>query len=226
MSAHIAVIDDEADILDLVALHLTKAGYKVSEFPTVTDFRRFINLTIPDLIVLDLMLPDADGMEVCKFLKNDEKFAQIPIIMLTARADETDRVIGLELGADDYVTKPFSPRELVARVKAVLRRGTTGEKEKILTVGPDLEIDPNKFTVTVKGEKISLTATEFKILHLLAEREGWVYSRDQILDHLWGHEKAVIDRTVDVHVKHIRDKIGPAGALIKNVRGVGYKMEQ
>ncbi len=226
MSAHIAVIDDEMDILDLVALHLGKAGYKVSEFPTISDFRRFISITIPDLIILDLMLPDADGMEVCKYLKNDEKYTAIPIIMLTARADETDRVIGLELGADDYVIKPFSPRELVARVKAVLRRGAAGDKEMILSIGPHLEIDPNKFTVSVKGEKVKLTATEFKILHLLAEHEGWVYSRDQILDHLWGHEKAVIDRTVDVHVKHIRDKIGVASSLIKNVRGVGYKIER
>lgn len=226
MKAHIAVVDDENDIRELVTLHLKKAGFTVSDFPDVTSFRRYIEVSVPDLVVLDLMLPDADGMDVCKFMQGHERYAHVPIIMLTARASESDKIIGLELGADDYVTKPFSPRELVARVKAVLRRPTTAEAEKVITLGDDLIIDPQKFTVIVRGDKITLTATEFKIVHILASREGWVYTRDQLLDRLWGHEKAVIDRTIDVHIKHIRDKMGAAGDLIKNVRGIGYKLER
>jgi two-component system phosphate regulon response regulator PhoB/two-component system alkaline phosphatase synthesis response regulator PhoP len=225
MSSLIAIVDDEQDILELVSLHLTKAGFRVSEFTDANAFMAFLKTTSPNLIILDLMLPNTDGMEICRHLKNTENYANIPIIMLTARTEEMDRVIGLELGADDYVTKPFSPRELVARVKAVLRRGQMRPEEKTITIGEVLKIDANKFQVTVKTKKVELTPTEFRILKLMSERVGWVYSRDQILDHLWGHEKAVIDRTVDVHIKHLREKLGPAGGFIKNVRGVGYKIE-
>ena len=225
MSKRIAVVDDEQDIRELVSLHLTRAGFKVREFPDVTSLLTYLRTTIPDLIVLDLMLPDADGMDICRQLRNDESTAAVPVIMLTARTEETDRILGLELGADDYVTKPFSPRELVARVKAVLRRGRQEAEQQTIQVGDMLEIDCKKYQVTVKGERVELTSTEFRIVRLLAERPGWVYTRDRILDYLWGNEKAVLDRTVDVHVKHVREKLGDAGAYIKNVRGVGYKLE-
>ncbi len=225
MSKRIAVVDDEHDILELVSLHLTRAGFKVSEFSDVASLLKYLATTIPDLIVLDLMLPDADGLDICKQLRNDERFAAVPIIMLTARTEETDRILGLELGADDYVTKPFSPRELVARVKAVLRRGTQPAEQDTILIGDDIEIDCKKYQVTVKGERIELTSTEFRILRLLSERIGWVYTRDRILDYLWGNDKVVLDRTVDVHVKHLREKLGSAGEYVKNVRGVGYKLE-
>jgi DNA-binding response OmpR family regulator len=225
MGSLIAIVDDEPDILELVSLHLTKVGFQVSEFTDAKAFMVFLRTTIPDLVILDLMLPDTDGLEICRHLRSNDRYAGIAVIMLTARTEEMDRVIGLEIGADDYVTKPFSPRELVARVKAVLRRGQTRAEVKCITIGEELKIDANKYEVTVKGEKVALTRTEFRILKLMSERVGWVYSRDQVLDHLWGHEKAVIDRTVDVHIKHLREKLGTAGSFIKNVRGVGYKIE-
>ena len=180
MSKRIAVVDDEQDIRELVSLHLTRAGFKVREFPDVTSLLTYLRTTIPDLIVLDLMLPDADGMDICRQLRNDESTAAVPVIMLTARTEETDRILGLELGADDYVTKPFSPRELVARVKAVLRRGRQEAEQQTIQVGDMLEIDCKKYQVTVKGERVELTSTEFRIVRLLAERPGWVYTRDRI----------------------------------------------
>ncbi|MEO0085940.1 MAG: response regulator transcription factor [candidate division WOR-3 bacterium] len=220
----IAVVDDEPDILALVSLHLKRAGFRVKEFGEATSFLAFAGRQVPDLIVLDLMLPDMDGADVCRQLKETERLAQVPVIMLTARADEADRVLGLELGADDYVTKPFSPRELVARVRAVLRRRQRGEDPEHLDFGT-LSISPGRHVVTVGGERVELTTTEFRILLLLARKPGWVFSRDQILESLWGGEKAVLDRTIDVHIKNIRDKLGKAGVLIRNVRGVGYKLE-
>ena len=225
MNELIAVIDDEPDILELVSLHLTKSGFKVKEFLTAESFFKFLSSKIPDLIILDLMLPDSDGIEICKYLKSKEDFKFIPVIMLTARATETDKVLGLELGADDYVTKPFSPRELVARVKAVLRRKTQ-ESGKKIKIGDILLIDLNKFEVFVENKKIDLTPTEFRILKILASKKGWVFTRDQILNHLWGQEKAILDRTIDVHIKNLREKLGKAAKFIKNVRGIGYKVEE
>jgi DNA-binding response OmpR family regulator len=182
---------------------------------------------VPDLIILDLMMPDVDGFEVCKYLKNQETFSSIPIIMLTAKAEETDKVLGLELGADDYVTKPFSPRELVARVKAVLRRHDKKEQEpKRITINGTLTIDLEKYEVEIDGKKIELTPTEFRILHLLASKKGRIQSRDQILNFLWGEEKYVIDRTIDVHIRHLREKLGSVAPIIKNIRGLGYKIEE
>ncbi len=223
----IDIVDDEKDILELVALHLERSGFRVRKFLLAKPFLRELSIKQPDLIILDLMLPDIDGIEVCKFLKSHEEYGDIPIIMLTARATETDKVLGLELGADDYVTKPFSPRELVARVKAVLRRGGRQEEkeDKKIQIGGILSIDPFKFEVYVRGKRIELTPTEFKILKMLAEKKGWVFTRKQILDELWGYDKIVLDRTVDVHIKHLREKLGEAGKFIKNVRGVGYKIE-
>lgn len=225
MNELVAVIDDEVDITGLVSLHLQKSNFRVKEFFDARTFYKFIKNSIPDLIILDLMLPDADGFEVCKVLKNDDKLAPVPIIMLTAKAEEMDRIIGLELGADDYVVKPFSPRELVARVKAVLRRQERKVETQKLKLGDFLEMDLQKYVVTVEGTVINLTKTEFNILYQLAAKPGWVYSRDAILDHLWGQEKYVVDRTVDVHIRHLRSKLGTYGGIVKNVRGVGYKLE-
>lgn len=225
MNALIAIIDDEPDILELVALHLKKSGFKVKEFSDADAFYRFLRSETPDLIILDLMLPDTDGFEVCKYLKKQDPYSHVPIIMLTARAEETEKVLGLELGADDYVTKPFSPRELVARVKAVLRRQESAEETKTLTVGDMLRVDLEKYEVEVEGNKVELTSTEFRILQLLASKKGRVFSRDQILQFLWGNDKMVLDRTIDVHIKHLREKLGNAAAFIRNIRGVGYKLE-
>lgn len=226
MQKLIAVVDDEPDIVELVSLHLRKAHFKVEEFLDAERFLKFINTRVPDLLILDLMLPDADGLDICKYLKKKEEFSSIPIIMLTAKGEETDKIVGLELGADDYVTKPFSPKELVARVKAVLRRHEEKEVTKKIVVGKILVIDLQKFKVYVGNKEINLTSTEFKILKMLAERKSWVFTRKQILDHLWGDEKIVVDRTIDVHIKHLREKLGKAGTFIKNIRGVGYKLEE
>jgi len=222
----IVIVDDEPDILELVDLHLKKAGFRTYGFLNAENFLKFIKTEHPDLIILDLMLPDADGLEVCKELKKQAEYSSIPIIMLTAKGEETDKILGLELGADDYVTKPFSPKELVARVKAVLRRQRKREELSRIEVGGFLEILPEKHEVYIEGNKVELTSTEFRILQLLSSKKGWVFTRDQILDYLWGQEKAVVDRTVDVHIKHLREKLGKASSLIKNIRGVGYKLEE
>lgn len=221
----IIVVDDEDDIVQLVSLHLTKAGFNVEGFPDGEGFFNFIEKHIPELIILDLMLPDADGFEICKLLKKNVKFSSIPVIMLTAKDEETDKVLGLELGADDYVTKPFSPRELVARVKAVLRRQSFDEESKKVEIGKDIVMDIEKFEVMLKGEKIDLTPTEFKILQLLSSKKSWVFTRNQILEYLWNDEKYVLDRTVDVHVRNLREKLGDSADFIKSVRGIGYKLE-
>jgi two-component system phosphate regulon response regulator PhoB/two-component system alkaline phosphatase synthesis response regulator PhoP len=225
MSQLVTVVDDEPDIIELVSIHLKKAGYEPRGFTDAKSFLRFVKKHVPDLLLLDLMLPDMDGLEVCKFLKRDDRWARIPIIILTAKGEETDKIVGLELGADDYVTKPFSPRELTARVKAVLRRRRDKEESGEVRVGRILSIDVGGYQVTVQGKPVNLTPTEFRILALLSSRRGRVLSRDQILDHLWGHEKAVVDRTVDVHIRNLREKLGKAAGLVKNVRGVGYKLE-
>jgi two-component system phosphate regulon response regulator PhoB/two-component system alkaline phosphatase synthesis response regulator PhoP len=230
MGEMIAVVDDEADITRLVALHLQKSQFRVREFHDAKSFQAFLKSAKPDLLILDLMLPDIDGLELCRSIKMDARLSSIPIIMLTAKAEETDRIVGLEIGADDYVTKPFSPKELVARVRAVLRRKGAGfapppqDIEK-LRIGDSIEIDMKRYVVTIENRVVNLTTTEFKILRLLASRQGWVYSRESILESLWGNEKYVIDRTVDVHIRHLREKLGNHGHIIKNVRGVGYKLE-
>jgi two-component system phosphate regulon response regulator PhoB/two-component system alkaline phosphatase synthesis response regulator PhoP len=226
MNELIAIVDDEPDIVELIALHLRKNRFRVREFLDAESFYLAIRSETPDLIVLDLMLPDADGFEICKYVRKQTNLSSIPIIMLTARSEEADKVLGLELGADDYVTKPFSPGELVARVKAVLRRREPPREavERIEIEGV-LSLDLQRHEVSVRGEKVELTSTEFRILQLLASKKGWVFSRDKILDFLWGNEKTVVDRTVDVHIKHLREKLGAAAKLIKNIRGVGYKLE-
>lgn len=227
MKKIIAIVDDEPDILELVALNLENSGYETAKFEDAHGLYEYLKSCIPDLLVLDLMLPDIDGFEVCRELKKNDKYSSIPIIMLTAKSDETDKVLGLEFGADDYIVKPFSPREMVARVKAVLRRGKVkSEDTKSISIGNILKIDFKTLEVFVENEKIKLTSTEFKILKMFTQRIGWVYSRNQILDYVWGNEKIVLDRTVDVHIKNLREKLGKAGKFIKNIRGFGYKIEE
>ena len=222
----IAVVDDEPDIVSLVSINLEKAGFEVKGFGDALAFIKFLDRRLPDLAILDVMLPDLDGFDVCRQLKGDPRTAGVPVIMLTAKGDETDRVVGLELGADDYITKPFSVRELAARVKAVMRRGAERALAGQTWVGRDLAIDPLKFEVLASGKKVDVTSTEFKILAFLASKPGRVFTRDQILNHLWGSEKAVVDRTIDVHIRNLRAKLGKAAEHIKNVRGVGYKVEE
>jgi two-component system phosphate regulon response regulator PhoB/two-component system alkaline phosphatase synthesis response regulator PhoP len=226
MNTLIAVIEDEPDLAALVASHLRKEGFRVETFGDAERFLRFLQKKIPDLVLLDLMLPDMSGLDLCKTLKRTEEWRSIPVIMATAKAEETDKILGLELGADDYVTKPFSLKELAARMRAVLRRSELSEPPTVLEIGGGLVLDAERFQVRRDGIALDLTSTEFKILRLLASKKGRVFSREQILDELWGHDKIVLDRTVDVHIKNLREKLGPAGGLIKNIRGVGYKVEE
>ncbi|MCD6317633.1 response regulator transcription factor [Candidatus Aerophobetes bacterium] len=226
MGKLIAVVDDEPDIVELITHHLKKEGFRTKEFYDGESLLNFVKITPPDLIILDLMLPGLDGLEVCRILKRNEKTSPVPIVMLTAKGTETDIVVGLELGADDYIVKPFSPRELVARLRAVLRRAEPKkEKPKLIKIN-NLVIDLTRYEVRVKDEKVNLTTTEFKILSFLAEKPGWVLTRNQILQDLWEDEKIVLDRTVDVHIKNLREKLGEAGKLIKTIRGIGYKIEE
>ncbi len=222
---HILVVDDEADLVELVSYNLNKEGFTVDSASGGEAALTKMRKDKYDLVILDLMLPGIQGIELCRILRNDPKTAGLPIIMLTAKGEEVDRILGLEMGADDYMTKPFSPRELVARVRAVLRRST--EKpltEKILKIG-ELEIDRERYTVSIKGKLIKLSATEFKLLLFLAERKGKVFSRGQLLDAIWRDEAFVEPRTVDVHIRRLRSHIeeDPANPrYIKTMRGIGY----
>jgi len=225
MNERVAIVEDEADLARLVAGELAKEGFRTRVYGEAESFLRGLAKEPPDLVLLDLMLPDANGMDLCRRLKSEEKTRSLPVIMMTARGEESDRVLGLELGADDYVVKPFSLKELAARIRAVLRRGKEGLALKKIVVGGRVEIDPERYEVKVEGEAVELTATEFKLLAFLASKKGRVFSREQILDHLWGHDKVVLDRTVDVHVKNLRLKLGPASRFLINVRGIGYKVD-
>lgn len=222
----IAIVEDEPDIRELISIHLKRSGFTTAEFDNSVGFFKFISNAAPELIILDLMLPDADGLEICKRLKKEDAFLHIPIIIVTAKAEETDKVLGLELGADDYIVKPFSVKELIARVKAVLRRSSAPSPGEKITVGEILFINPQKHEAVIDGLKLELTSTEFNILRLLASRKGWVFKREDILNHLWGYEKDISDRTIDVHIKNLRDKLGRGAKFIKNIRGVGYKLEE
>lgn len=228
MEKVVAIVDDEKDILDLVSHHLKREGFRVKEFLNGKDFLMFVDSVVPDLTLLDIMLPGIDGLEICRMLKNKGKTSNMPIIMLTAKGTEADVVVGLELGADDYVVKPFSPRELIARVKSVMRRYANKQNDDdIIKVGP-VTINTQRYEVHVDSKKVELTTTEFKILECLAEGRGRVFTRDQLLKkkRLWGDDKLVYDRTIDVHVKNLRDKLGPAGHMIRTVRSIGYKLEE
>jgi len=221
----ILIIEDERDLLDLIAFNLEREGYRVETALDGTTGLETARRSLPDLIILDLMLPGMLGTEICKILKKTEKTARIPVIMLTAKGEEIDRVVGFEVGADDYVVKPFSNRELMLRIKAVLRR-TEPEKDrdKIINIGL-LSIDTGAHTVTSDGEEIILTTTEYKLLLNLAERAGRVQNRDLLLKNVWGYNYIGDTRTVDTHITRLRTKLGVSGDLIKTVRGFGYKME-
>ncbi|GAV25728.1 DNA-binding response regulator [Carboxydothermus islandicus] len=223
----ILVVDDEAPIVELIKFNLEREGYKVLEAYDGIRALEIVKKELPDLVILDIMLPGMSGLEVCKNIRNNEKTAEIPIIMLSARGEEVDKILGLELGADDYMVKPFSPRELVARVKARLRRleGREGKKEGIIKI-KDIVIDQEKFAVYVKGKKMDFTPKEFELLKLLASNPGKVFTREYLLEKIWGYEFLGDTRTVDVHIRHIRQKIedNPAEPVyIETVRGVGYR---
>ena len=223
----ILVVDDEEDILELLRFNLSREGYKVICSASGEEALRLVPLELPILIVLDLMLPGIDGLEVTRRLKNDPNSKSIPIVMLTAKGEEADIVTGLELGADDYITKPFSPRILVARVRAILRRKIKGPvEEKSAFQIHDLVIHPGRHEVLVKGKPVNLTFTEFAILNYMARRPGWVFTRYQIVDAVRGEDYPVTDRSVDVQIVGLRRKLGPAGKYIETVRGVGYRFKE
>ena len=221
----ILIADDEPDVLNLLALNLRKEGFDVLKAEDGARALEIARAETPDLVVLDLMMPGMSGLEVTKQLKQSPATRGIPIVMLTARAEEVDRIVGLELGADDYVTKPFSPREIVLRVQAVLRRAVVVDavKEDVLEVG-SIQIDRAKHEVRIGGVACDFTATEFKLLSVLMERRGRLQSRDVLLNDVWGYESAIDTRTVDTHVRRLREKLGEAADLIETVRGFGYRM--
>lgn len=228
-SPFIFVVEDEQDLQDLLRYNLSREGYRVDCAATGEDAIRQIRSDPPDLVLLDLMLPGMDGLEVCRLLKGRPQTAAIPVIMLTAKGEESDIVTGLELGADDYITKPFGPRILAARIKAVLRRGADEE----ISRSPDgsirvrdLSIDPTRHEVRLAGEVIDLTATEFRLLSLLAGRPGRVFTREQIIESIHDGYAAVTDRSVDVQVVALRRKLGTMGKEIQTVRGVGYRFKE
>jgi two-component system phosphate regulon response regulator PhoB len=222
----ILVVDDEPDAVELVKFNLKGAGFDVITAADGEEALTRARTILPDIIVLDLMIPLVDGLEVCKILRRDPKTAGIPIIMLTAKAAEIDRVLGLELGADDYVTKPFSPRELVLRVKRLLRRGSGLEEKSDRIQTEDLTLDVPRHLASVRGRPVDLTATEFKLLLTLAQRRGRVQSREQLLRDVWEYDVAIDTRTVDTHMRRLREKLGPAAKYLDTVRGVGYRFAE
>jgi two-component system phosphate regulon response regulator PhoB len=227
MGQRILVVDDEPDLLELVRVNLSQAGFEVETAETGRQALERVRRSAPDLLILDLMLPDLSGTEVCRHLRQDSSLAEIPIIMLTARADEVDRVVGLEVGADDYVTKPFSPRELILRVRAVLRRRQPGNAGAAQVLEREtLRLDPVRHRCFVEQAEVELTAKEFALLHGLMMRPGRVMTREQLLDDVWGTDIAVTTRTIDTHLKRLREKLGSASHLIETVRGVGYRFSE
>jgi phosphate regulon transcriptional regulator PhoB len=221
----ILIIEDDKDIVEMLEYNLQEEGYE-----TVSALNGETGIALagrekPDLIILDIMLPIMDGFEVCRTLKNDNALAHIPIIILSAKSQETDKVVGLELGADDYVTKPFSPRELIARTRAILRRGREEHADSVIRRG-QVTIDRTRHKVTVGKKEISLTLTEFKLLEFMARRHGAVFSRAQILDAVAGQDTIVCDRTVDAHIKSLRQKLGSAKDYIETIRGAGYRFKE
>ena len=225
---HILVIEDEEDIQALVQYNLAREGFRVTGSLTGEEGLQQARAGAPDLILLDLMLPGMDGLEVCRALKKNAETQAIPVVMMTAKGEEADVVAGLELGADDYVTKPFSPKVLIARVRAVLRRGVreaAQESEESVIRVRDLVIHPGRNEVTVGGDPVELTYTEFRVLHFLASRPGWVFTRYQIVNAVRGDDYSVTDRAVDVQIVGLRKKLGPCGSYIETVRGVGYRFK-
>jgi phosphate regulon transcriptional regulator PhoB len=226
MAQDVLVVEDEPDIRGLIVHHLEREGFRCRTATGGAEALRKARERVPDLVVLDLMLPELGGLEVCRRLRADAATATVPVIMLTAKAEEVDRVVGLEMGADDYVAKPFSPKELVARVRAVLRRARPAEVSHPLAVGP-VTLDPGRHRVTVGGRPVALTPKEFDLLHALLAAAGRVLSREHLLNHVWGYARAdeIESRTVDVHVRRLRAKLGDAGRRIATVKSVGYRFE-
>lgn len=221
----IVIIEDERDLAELLAFNLEKEGWRtIIALDGKSGFER-VSAELPDIVILDLMLPEMSGTEVCKLLRKQESTAAIPIIMVTAKGEEIDRVVGFEVGADDYLVKPFSSRELLLRIKAILRRSNPDAKvDKSLVLG-EVSIDPSRHRVTVAREEVVLTSTEYKLLFTLAERPGRVQSRERLLQDVWGYSSDADTRTVDTHITRLRGKLGEAGEMIITVRGFGYKME-
>jgi phosphate regulon transcriptional regulator PhoB len=226
VAADVLVVEDEPDIRDLIVHHLTREGYRCRTAGSGVEALQRARSPVPNLVVLDLMLPEMEGLEVCRRLRRDAATSAVPIIMLTAKAEEVDRVVGLELGADDYMVKPFSPKELVARVRAVLRRARPAESARPLSAGR-LALDPARHVVTCGPTPITLTPKEFDLLHALLESAGRVLSREYLLNHVWGYARAdeIESRTVDVHVRRLRAKLGDEGWRIATVKSVGYRLE-
>ncbi|MGA3169940.1 MAG: response regulator [Chthoniobacteraceae bacterium] len=223
----ILIAEDEADVQELVSLHLRNAGFVPMNAENGPEAIRRAREEAPNLIVLDIMMAGMNGLEVCRLLKADMATSRIPLIMLTAKAEEPDRIHGLELGADDYMTKPFSPRELVLRVKSVLRRSNPAPGEEIAQLRAGvIVIDRERHVVRVRGKQVDLTATEFKLLSLLIERRGRVQSRDGLLNEVWGYESVIDTRTVDTHVRRLREKLGPGADCIETIRGFGYRVAE
>jgi two-component system phosphate regulon response regulator PhoB len=226
MKPTILVVDDEPDLLELIDTNLTAAGFSVVTAASGKEALEQARQRQPQLILLDVMLPELDGLEVCKRLRHDPGTSAIPIVMLTARATEIDRVLGLELGADDYVTKPFSVRELVLRVKKLLNRQPAQEADAGQIQFGGLRIDKLRHRATFRGRSLELTLTEFKLAAILAERRGRVQSREQLLRDVWGYNNLIDTRTVDTHMRRLRAKLGPAAKLLDTVRGVGYRFQE
>ncbi len=226
MSERVLIVDDEPDLLELVRVNLAQAGYEVEMCASGQEGLDRVRQAPPDLLVLDLMLPDLPGTEVCRRIRSEERFAELPILMLTAKSEEVDRVVGFELGADDYVSKPFSPRELTLRVGAILRRARNAPEPKTTLGHGALALDTDRHRCAVDGSPVDLTAKEFKLLATLMRRPGRVRSRQSLLDEVWGSDITVTERTIDTHLKRLREKLGAAGDLIETVRGVGYRFAE
>jgi two-component system, OmpR family, alkaline phosphatase synthesis response regulator PhoP len=226
MSKKILIVEDELDLVKLLRYNLEKEGFKVTHTTDGSVALAEIRRDLPDLLILDLMLPGVDGLEVCRQLRRHERYVALPILMLTARGEEADRVVGLEIGADDYVTKPFSMRELIARVRALLRRHEPMAATRATLQRGGLVIDPSAHSVFVAGRAVELSALEFRLLHHLASHPGMVFSRDQLLDRVWGNDRTVTQRSVDVYIRRVREKIENRPkdpAYVQTVHGVGYR---
>jgi len=223
----VLVVDDEKDITALVAYHLEREGFRVLQAHDGLQALEMVKRERPHLLVLDLMLPHLSGLDVCRRLRKDPDTARLPILMLTAKAEETDKVLGLELGGDDYLTKPFGPRELVARVKALIRRSEETQEEEVFKVG-SLEVDLGRYTVSIRKQAVELTTKEFDLLKALVLAKGRALTRELLLDRVWGYERAseIESRTVDVHVRRLREKLGPEATRIVTVKNVGYRFDQ
>jgi two-component system phosphate regulon response regulator PhoB len=226
MTKSILIVEDETDIMNLIDWHLSAEGYITHKAADGPGGLEKAEEKLPDLILLDLILPGMDGLEVCKSLQRNARTKDIPVVMLTAKGEEVDRIVGFELGADDYIVKPFSPRELILRIRAILRRHEKEDTEPAILKYQDLHIDPDSYRVWLSGEEITLTVTEFNLLMELIQNQGKVRTRDQLLDRVWGYQFDGYARTVDTHIRRLRQKIGPYAAAIETVRGIGYRFKE